>query len=186
MKNGKIIPLAMIYISLLFQLINSESSIVVISSRDNLYETLRNLQNSCNTDTCIPGQGYCKADKCVCLEGFMSVEDKNNKLCNYKQKNVMISLLLEAFGLVGFGHLYAGRMFAGILKLICFYVIICYGSQFVIAFMKENTDTETAYYIKLLISFACLAVPLLWHCFDLYKWANNEYLDGNGHMMMDW
>jgi hypothetical protein len=52
--------------------------------------------------------------------------------------------------------------------------------------MKENTDTETAYYIKLLISAACLAVPLVWHLIDLYKWANNQYLDGNGYPLLDW
>jgi TM2 domain-containing membrane protein YozV len=148
---------------------------------------LRNLEVTCTYDICPPTQGYCKGEKCVCLEGFITiVNEKSTTLCNYKQKNVMVSLLLESFGLIGFGHIYAGRFLAGIVKLVCFYVIICYGSQFVIVFMKENTDTDAAYWVKLLISAACLTIPVIWHLIDLYKWSNNSYLDGNGQQLLNW
>lgn len=143
--------------------------------------------NKCNYLICPSDQGFCKADKCVCLEGYLSVQnEKTDKYCNYKQKNIITALLLETFGLIGFGHLYAGRVFNGILKLFCFYIIICYGSQFVIQFMKENTDSDIAYYIKLGISVICIGTPLVWHFIDLYNWANNNYKDGNGLPLLDW
>ena len=148
---------------------------------------LRNLQVPCNPENCPSNGGFCKGDKCVCLEGYITVKDiMDHRACNYKQKQVIVGLLLECSGLIGFGHFYAGRVFYGLVKLILFYIIICFGSQFVIQFMKENSDTETAYYIKLGISTACLGVPVLWHLLDLYKWATNQYLDGSEYPMLAW
>ena len=152
---------------------------------DNLFG--ERILQGCNPDICITTQGYCKSDVCICLEGFITVNNKDNhNVCNYKQKSSMWGLLLECFGLIGVGHLYAGRLFYGIFKMVCFYVIICYGSQFVIVFMKENSETEAAYYVKLIISVGTLVVPIIWHLIDLYMWANNRYLDGNGQSMLVW
>jgi len=184
------VKLVFLISAILLNLINLNkcSSIDKVDS-DSLDSILysRVLQASCNPDNCPPAQGYCKADKCACLEGFITVKDMiNHKFCNYKQKEVIVSLLLESIGLVGFGHLYAGRIFYGVVKILCFYLIICYGSQFVIHFMKEDSDTEVAFYIKLGISTACLGLPVLWHLIDLYKWATNQYLDGNDNPMLNW
>ena len=147
----------------------------------------RLLQSSCNTANCPLNQGYCKSDKCSCLEGFITVSGQTDfKFCNYKQKESIIALLLESFGLFGFGHLYAGRTSYGITKIICFFIFICLGSQFVITLLKEESDTMIAYYVKLSISLACLGAPIAWHIIDLYKWANNMYMDGNNQPMMNW
>ena len=144
-------------------------------------------QSNCNYITCPTLQGYCKADKCVCFEGYLNFStDGEKKYCNYKQKSAITALLLETFGLIGFGHFYAGRVFSGFLKIVCFYVIICYGTQFVIQFMKENTYSDIAYYIKIIISVVCIGTPLVWHFIDLYNWASNNYLDGNGMPLLDW
>jgi TM2 domain-containing membrane protein YozV len=152
---------------------------------DKLFKRI--LQNVCNPESCPPFQGYCRDDDCVCLEGYITKKDPmNHKFCNYRQKSVIISLLLEAFGLIGFGHVYAGRIFYGVLKLVAFYLLICCGSQFVITLMKENSDTDTAYYIKLMLSTAILGLPVLWHFIDLYKWGTNQYLDGNEQSMESW
>jgi TM2 domain-containing membrane protein YozV len=169
-------------ISSLITSTNSSSSISIINN-----ENMRILQGVCTPENCPASGGFCKGDRCVCLEGYLTQKDPMNHLfCNYKQKNVMVGLLLECFGLIGFGHFYAGRIFQGLLKLILFYVIICYGSQFVIQFMKEASDTETAYYVKLAISTSCLGVPVIWHLIDMYKWATNQYLDGNELPMQSW
>ena len=98
----------------------------------------------------------------------------------------MIALLLETFGLIGFGHLYAGRFFNAFIKLIIFYGIICFGFQFVIQLLKENSDSELANYIKIGISLTCFGIPIIWHFLDLYYWAFNKYLDGNGMPLLDW
>ena len=147
----------------------------------------RQLQSTCNSVNCPSLQGFCKTDKCICLDGYMTVSDNNNfKFCNYEQKQSIVALLLESFGLFGVGHLYAGRVYYGLSKIFCFFVFICLGSQFVITLLKEESDTEIAYYVKLLISLGCLGVPILWHLIDLYKWANNMYEDGNNQPMMSW
>ena len=165
---------------ILFIKIKTES-VISINSKE------RFLQTICEPSICPPGHGYCKGNKCICLDGYISVMDKkNHKYCNYEQKHMMTALLLESFGFIGFGHLFTGRVFAGILKLIVFYVIICYGSQFVIQFMKGDNDTERAYYVKLIISASCMCLPVIWHLIDLYRFATNQYLDGNGQPMKNW
>ena len=147
----------------------------------------RQLQSTCNSENCPSLQGYCKTNKCICLDGYITVSDNTNfKFCNYEQKQSIIALLLESFGLFGVGHLYAGRIYYGISKIFCFFVFICLGSQFVITLLKEESDTKIAYYVKLLISLGCLGVPIIWHLFDLYKWAKNMYDDGNNQPMMSW
>jgi hypothetical protein len=173
--------------NLIFTALYTTNDSLIKIGQQNIIE-IRNLQsNACNTDNCPSNGGYCKGERCICLDGYLTVKDvMDTKKCNYKQKQIIVGLVLESFGLIGFGHFYAGRIFYGFVKLILFYVIICYGSQFVIQFMKEASDTETAYYVKLGISTACLGVPVLWHLIDLYKWATNQYLDGNGYQMLGW
>ena len=78
----------------------------------------------------------------------------------------MTALLLETFGLIGFGHLYAGRFLNAFFKLIVFYAIICFGFQFVIQLLKENSDSDLANYIKIGISISCFGTPIIWHFLD--------------------
>lgn len=147
----------------------------------------RMLMSKCNVENCNPAAGVCKGEKCVCLEGYLTVPIKGDShSCNYQQKKIIYALLLESFGLFGFGHIYAGRFFNGFLKLVWFFVNIFYGVQFVMVLMKENSDTDAAYYVKMIISFACISVPILWHFIDLYKFSNNLYLDGNEIPMLNW
>jgi TM2 domain-containing membrane protein YozV len=158
------------------------------SYRDADFKILkRMLMSKCNVENCFPDSGICKGEKCFCLEGFLTVPMKgDHRSCNYQQKKIIYSLLLESFGFIGFGHIYAGRYFNGFLKLIWFFVNIFYGVQFVMVLMKENSDTDAAYYIKMLISLACVSVPILWHFIDLYKFSNNLYFDGNNLPMHNW
>jgi hypothetical protein len=177
MHNGK----CLFVIAIIILTVNSDSQISDYS------ENLRQLQTICEPSVCPPTQGYCRGNRCICLDGYISVFNDNNHIyCNYPQKIMLYSLLLESFGMIGFGHIYAGRIWPGIIKFIVFYVIICFGTQFVISFMKEDHDTDTAYYIKLVISAACLGFPVVWHIVDLYKFATNQYLDGLGEPMKDW
>jgi hypothetical protein len=191
MKNIKNFLLKIV-LFLLLSSMSLHSSIDKINNHDFLdYIKIRNfnrnLQSSCNAENCPPLQGYCKSDKCMCLDGYITLSDKSNfKFCDYKQKESIISLLLESFGLFGVGHLYAGRIYYGLSKIFCFFIFICLGSQFVITLLKEESDTVIAYYVKLLISLGCLGVPIAWHIIDLYKWANNIYMDGNDQPMMNW
>lgn len=160
----------------LFSLVELE--IIEINTKEESY---------CNYKVCPPNKGYCKVDTCICFEGFMTNKEELPQVyCNYEQKHTMTALLLETFGLIGFGHIYSGRYGSGILKMIIFYAIICFGTQFVIQFMKENTDSDVAYYIKIVISLICIGTPIVWHFIDLYNWACDNYKDGNGMPMIDW
>lgn len=158
------------------------------SFKDSDFQALkRMLMSKCNVDNCNPNQGNCKGEKCVCLEGYLTIPTKNDhRSCNYARKKAIYALLLESFGFIGFGHIYAGRLFNGILKMIWFFVNIFYGVQFVLVFMKENAETDAAYYVKMIISIACVSVPIIWHFIDLYRFSNNLYLDGNDIPMLNW
>ena len=46
--------------------------------------------------------------------------------------------------------------------------------------------SELANYIKIGISLTCFGIPIIWHFLDLYYWAFNKYLDGNGMPLLDW
>ena len=166
-------------ICLLISKIYSQNEIKILKP------TILTTGGNCNDIICPPQQGYCRADKCICLKGFLTIKDEK-KFCNYKQKNTMTALLLETFGLIGFGHLYAGRFFNAFIKLIIFYGIICFGFQFVIQLLKENSDSDLANYIRIGISLTCFGIPIIWHFLDLYYWAFNKYLDGNGMPLLDW
>ena len=163
---------------------------IIINSHNAAYIPIyKYIESNCNLITCPSQQGYCKSDQCNCYKGYLTFRnnvDSDFKYCNYKQKHSLTALLLETFGLIGFGHFYSGRILSGIIKLVCFYFIICYGTQFVIQFMKETADSDIAYYIKIIICCICLGTPIVWHFIDLFNWSNNNYLDGNGMKMIRW
>ncbi len=150
-------------------------------------QRLRLLDVGCTPELCPPKQGYCRFDKCICLEGFITVDTPSDfKFCNYEQKQSIVALLLESFGLFGIGHIYAGRILYGIFKLVSFAILICFGSLCVINFFKYQVDTQAAYYVKVAIWICVVGTPFAWHFIDLYRWANNQYLDGENQPMMNW
>ena len=156
------------------------NTIIIINTKTTEFNP-RLLMSSCNSENCFPFQGICKGEKCVCLEGYLTIPvPGESHSCNYAQKKVIYSLLLESFGLIGMGHIYCERWVNGLLKIIWFFINIFYGVQFVLAFMKENADTNTAHYVKVFISLGCLSIPVIWHFIDLYNFSNGNYKDGNG------
>ena len=73
---------------------------------NNIIYVGRKLTSNCNYLVCPEGNGYCRADRCVCLSGYVTYseddnenEGKNKKFCNYKQKSVLTALILESIGL---------------------------------------------------------------------------------------
>ncbi len=75
---------------------------------------------------CIPGsncplnQGYCKADVCICINNFwtLNTQEQSNPFiyCNY-QKYSRFYLLLMEFFLPTSGHFIAGKYYYGFIKL---------------------------------------------------------------------
>ena len=63
---------------------------------------------------CPEGHGVCKADSCICLYNYWSLNTKANPspniYCNYKKINRFIILIIEFF-LPSIGHLTAGKYY---------------------------------------------------------------------------
>ena len=173
------------------QFILNTSSLHVgeVKSVHDIYEQhLRYLINDCNNLMCSPPGGSCsKESKCICLQGYITIQSQNDHiLCNYKQKKQLIAFILEMFGLIGFGYIYIGFYFRGLMKIFVFFLIIVYGTKFIIFFLREKSDTQAAYFFKLSISCSCICFPIFWHFYDLVNFAFNNYKDSNGYLLESW
>ena len=160
-----------------------------VKSLHDIYEQrLRYLTNDCNNLICsLPGGLCSKEGKCQCFQGYITVQSQtDHKLCNYAQKKQFIAFILEMFGLVGFGFIYIGYYFRGFMKIFVLSLIIICGTQFIIVFLKEKSDTQAAYFFKLALSCCCICFPIFWHFFDLVNLAYSNYNDNNGIPLESW
>lgn len=151
---------------------------------------------SCSKFNCL--NGNCVDSKtCVCNKGYttsnkgLNKENINDKryYCNYQMKDQLLAFLLESILILGFGHLYLGRLAYGLFKmtLICFFVgldiINFYRSN------KLNKDNELNkvhnnkildrnyyFYFNILV-YSGLTV---FHLVDIVLMGLNKYPDGNG------
>ena len=73
-----------------------------------------------------------------------------------------------------------------LMKIIVFYMIIVYGTHFIIAFLKEKSDSDRVHLVKLLISSCCILFPILWHFIDLYQLAFQNMHDSNDIPLVSW
>ena len=91
---------------------------------------------------CPEGQGFCKADSCICLYNYWSLNNKSNQpssiYCNYKKYNRFFILICEFF-LPSFGHLIAGKYYFFIIKFILLYFPVIY---FICDFWIYKKDDE--------------------------------------------
>jgi hypothetical protein len=149
---------------------------------------LRYLVNDCNNLICPSPGGICSPEgKCVCSVGYITVPSPSeHKFCNYAQKKQSIAFMLEMFGLIGFGFIYIGYYFRGLMKIFVFFLIIVYGTQFIIVFLREKSDTQAVYFFKLALSCCCVCFPIVWHFIDLVNFAFNIYNDNNGIPLLSW
>ena len=139
-----------------------ELEIIEINTKEESY---------CNYKVCPPNKGYCKVDTCICFEGFMTNKEELPQVyCNYEQKHTMTALLLETFGLIGFGHIYSGRYGSGILKMIIFYAIICFGTQLRTGIDKSLIHNNLAH------RFRCCVLYKDSYLIDLYRNTNSVAL----------
>lgn len=179
------------YVFLIFQFILNTHTLHVgeVKSAHDIHEQrLRYLLNDCNQLVCKPPGGSCsKEGKCQCLQGYITVQSQNDHtLCNYAQKKQVIAFMLEMFGLIGFGFIYIGYYFRGLMKIFVFFMIIVYGTQFIIVFLREKSDTQAAYFFKLALSCCCICLPIFWHFLDLVNFAFNSFNDTNGIPLESW
>ena len=95
---------------------------------------ISSINNICiEGENCPIGKGYCNIDKCVCLNNYWSLNNKENSspiiYCNYKKYNRFLISIIELF-LPCVGHFIAGKYYFLIVKfllLFCPFIIFLFG-----------------------------------------------------------
>ena len=132
---------------------------------------------TCNKTTC-PGKSIC-SDKntCECAHGYANIAD-SGVFCTYEQKKQLYAFFLEVSFLGGMGHLYAGRVAHGIIKLILIILlpIILFYSAY---WSKWNP-------IVMIVSTTICCGITIWHLVDVILIGMNKYMDGNGVPLVRW
>ena len=125
----------------------------------------------CNEQNCPSNRGTCSSENfCYCFDGYISTYETQIQ-CDYEQKDRVLYFLLEFILSFGIGHLYAGKYFYGIIKM------ICYGAIFGIYFFKFHTKKGIdAARIRFFLGFNYF----MWQLIDGLCIFRGVYTDGNG------
>lgn len=155
--------------------------------KDNLYNNFEdfNIKNkhlyNCNINNCPYIKGFCYFGECICRNGYSdSIYNTNKTYCYYKQYKIKTFLLIEMFGLFGFGHINSERYLFGIFKFLFVWCFSIFAIQFVIAFNNYEVDLKETKIFKKYLSYFILLIPVTLHVYDLYSISSNYYKDGNG------
>ena len=136
----------------------------------------------CNPSNCPPLRGICSQNRCVCEEGYMTVNNKiiqnNGVFCNYHLKSRFIAFLLEFFFPFGVGHFYSGKTILAVVKLGIFVLLICSCCTVLICLPKK--DVNACSVIVCLIVVLCIIGLIFMEIFDLVSYGLGIYNDGNG------
>ncbi len=88
-------------------------------------------ESNCTLSNCGPRNGFCIDEHtCQCHVGYANFKpvtrtyaQEPERYCTYEQGSQLVAFLLEFFFPIGVGHLYAGRIVNGIIKM-CFNIIL--------------------------------------------------------------
>jgi uncharacterized membrane protein len=133
---------------------------------------------TCNKTTC-PAKNICSdMSTCECAHGFANLDSNGTVYCTYEQKKQLYAFFLEVCFLGGMGHLYAGRIAYGIVKLLLMIVLplILFYSSYC---SKWNP-------IVIIASTTMCCGITIWHLIDVILIGMNKYMDGNGIPLVRW
>lgn len=158
-----------------------------IEENTKLKENKRVIHLTCNKENCLYGRCIDEGT-CVCLQGYATNLNKQQQnyhleknqdktFCNYKLKEQIVAFLLETLLVLGFGHIYAGRLIFGIVKMIC--IILFIGVDCIIknSINEKSLKAKNLYYS---LSLAIYFILILFQLFDIVMLGLNKYTDGNG------
>ena len=137
---------------------------------------------------CLPENGKCINNTCICFDEFFSLENMLNKnntkiFCEYRKMSRFGPLILEFF-LPTLGHLYAGKMNLFIAKLFfIFFPLIGYFCG--LTDNQPNPDgtskaLSTCNWILLILLIICGIILPFFHIIDLICYSFGIYKDGKG------
>lgn len=154
--------------------------------------TLREEYVCVNADIDCDGNGKCVNNQCRCSDAYATVQGSTTQ-CTYKRKLQLTAFLLHIFlGLFGAGHWYIGNISYAMGQL-SLSVIIPIGCTITVCiFMCIFTCNDSskglcsagiAYGI---IYAVCYFAGIIWWVVDVIRFADNDYLDGNGYGLNPW
>ena len=140
--------------------------------------------------------------KCVCDEGYISLNDRDEVKCCYKQKLQLNAILYELFSF-GFGHLYIGNKILFYIKfsiecILIIIILICFcfssfnnknNSNYDTSNNKNNYSNEfltTKEMILNSLGIICVNIIIIWQIIDLTLYGVNFYTDENGVPLKNW
>jgi hypothetical protein len=144
----------------------------------------------CTEQNCEAPYGRCEnKNTCACNKGYAQLPNEqasNDHLsCNISLKSQAIFFGIELVTWIGGGHLYAGRLFYGFVKMFVFILVIiidcilkrCLFNRKMLANNKNSF---------VIMSYVLYALLLLWQTFDIILIGSNLFRDGNGFKLMTW
>lgn len=140
----------------------------------------------CGMEVCLSEGSYCgKENRCVCQEGYMTVENihQKNLKCNYKLTSSIKAGTIELLFGCGFGHFYAGRTGIGLFKLFCvsLFCTCCLGSLYMMKKIREETEAQDHPYVSLIVLLSVIykIIMVIWQITDGFLFFLKIYKDGN-------
>lgn len=135
---------------------------------------------NCTESSC---NGVCKDNNtCACENEYANKDNaKNNsnssqKLCSYKLYKQLTAFFLELFLILGFGHLYCGRVLNFLLKFFFILLMISLDFLFKYFIVVDSYYKKKSVYI---ISYFFYAIIIIWQVVDVVMFGLNKYKDGN-------
>lgn len=142
----------------------------------------------CNIDNCPTERGICDTeDKCVCFNGFKTFFGNKEDIktyCNYKQKSMVIALVLELVISFGLGHFYLGNSMYGTLKNLYCFVSVFFIFIFPLLIKRSYVYRHTNY-VALLQGLVVLSF-MIWQILDCLGLGMKIYRDSNNIELFSW
>jgi len=144
----------------------------------------------CNELNCKSPNGRCyNKNICACHKGYAQLPDveasQNNLSCNIRLKSQAIFFGIELVTWIGIGHIYAGRLLYGFIKLSAFIFVImtdCILKRCI--FNRKMIAKNRNFFI--IFSYVLYGLLLMWQTFDIILIGSNLFRDGNGFKIMTW
>lgn len=144
----------------------------------------------CNEQNCKSPNGRCyNKNMCACNKGYAQLRDveasQDNLSCNIRLKSQAIFFGIELVTWIGGGHIYAGRLLYGFIKMSAFIFVIltdCLLKRCI--FNRKMLAKNRNFFV--IFSYVLYGLLLLWQTVDIILIGSNLFRDGNGFKIMTW
>jgi hypothetical protein len=144
---------------------------------------------TCGSIKCAKNYGTCELVNteyvCNCDSKYTTYPEESEIKCNYERKRQLKAFLLEFFLTYGAGHFYTHNYKYAIPKLCVFVFLYCLfiGLRII---SKAKEENKTANLIICISAAICFVGMISWQIYDVVKYAQNKYKDGNGIELRGW